>query len=498
MNGCLRALLLWFLLTPVGLGAEPGDSTDPFEVIAHFDRAAAMALWPGFDATNYPLAVYDGSRTLLLRHPSPPSDFAQLEGRDRVWSFAGRHPAMRWNATAEIGGVATATLLLTIEPGRSPEREASILMHEVFHLFSRPRHPSWRPNELDRYSYPIDDLETFRLALLEEEALARALEATETDAAAAWAATATALRSRRTDRLRPEHRSFETLLELQEGTAVFIERAVLGQTRDAGRLREERGPEGIRWRCYETGAAIAAVLERLRPSWKAELDARPDTTFAELLGAAVKVREAGPATFSHQEQAAIAARAEAGISRLSARRASLAESFAARGPRVVVRLAAEGERFEMNRFDPMAVEVLDRGRSLQAHQLTVVHPRGELSLDNPRFTRGSVDGVIALLVPAGDDPFRQGMREVAVAGFRGEPTINREGDFLTVEAEGLRISFAGARLDDHAGALVITVPPTAADDAHAMDITENREMSPEATLVRVAAARAAALPGGWG
>ncbi len=498
MDGIMRALLCGLLLTSMGLAAEPGDSTDPFDVVARFDRAAATALWPGFDATDFPVAIYDGSRTLLLRHPNPPPEFAPLEGRDRVWSAAGKNPAMRWNATAEIGGVTTATLLLTIEPGRSPEREASILMHEVFHLFSRPRHPSWRPNELDRYSYPIDDLETYRLALLEEEALARALEATETDAAAAWAAAAAALRSRRTERLRPEHRSFETLLELQEGTAVFIERAVLGRTRDTSGLREERGPEGIRWRCYETGAAIAAVLERLRPSWKAELDARPDTTFAELLGTAVMAREAVPATFGDPEQAAIAERAEAGISRLAARRAALVASFAARGPRVVVRLAADGERLEMNRFDPMAVEVLDRGRSLQAHQLTVVHPRGELSLDNPRFSRGSVEGVIALLVPAGDDPFRQGMREVAVAGFSGEPTVNREGTRVTVEAEGLRITFAGARLEVDSEGLVITVPPAAADDPPAGDLNENREPPPVAPLARVAAARAAALAGGQG
>jgi len=63
-------------------------------------------------------------------------EFLPLEGHEGVWVFTGRHTAMRWNSNADIGGEPTATLLLTIEPGRSTEFEASILFHEVFHLLS--------------------------------------------------------------------------------------------------------------------------------------------------------------------------------------------------------------------------------------------------------------------------------------------------------------------------------------------------------------------------
>jgi len=109
------------------------------------------------------------------------------------------------------------------------------------------------------------------------------------------------------------------------------------------------------------------------------------------------------------------------------------------------------------------VEVLARGQSLQAHQLTVTHSAGELVLDNPGYRRGSVDGVIALLTPIGEEPLREGLREVAVAGFGGEPVFRREGASVTVEAEGLRIAFDGARVERDGDTWILTLPPAAAD-----------------------------------
>ena len=444
--------------------AEQGGVVDPFEVIAVFDRFAEMDLWPGFDATEFPIAVCDGERTLLLRHANPPEEFRPLEGHERVWVSAGRHPAMRWNSNADIGGERTATLLLTIEPGRSTEYEASILFHEVFHLYSKPLHPTWRPNEIHRYSYPMDDVDNYRLLLLEEEALARAVESETEAAAASWATAALVIRSERTAKLSDEHRTFETLLELQEGTAVYMGRSTLGVAGNPGRLREDRGPEGIRWRCYETGATIAVVLDRLLPSWKMDLDANPDITFAELLGVAIATQEVKAATFTGEELAAVARRSEAAIANLAAERMAYYENFARRGKRVVVRLADEGEQLEMARFDPMAVEVLDRGETLHAHFVTAVHPRGEISLNNPHFVRRSLDGVLALTTPAGEHPFLSGFRQVAISGFSGDPMVLREGETVTVEAEGLTMSFDGALMESTDEELIITVlPPDAGE-----------------------------------
>ena len=64
------------LILAIGLAltgtADDGRVVDPFEVVATFDRFSKMELWPGFDATMYPIAVFDGQRTLLFRHPDPP------------------------------------------------------------------------------------------------------------------------------------------------------------------------------------------------------------------------------------------------------------------------------------------------------------------------------------------------------------------------------------------------------------------------------------------
>jgi hypothetical protein len=450
------AVVLALGLVAAGAG-EDGEIVNPFEVVAAFDNAAKVERWPGFDATSFPIAIYDGERTILMRHPNPPEEFQPLEGHEDVWSYSGKFQAMRWNSNADIGGERTATLLLTIEPGRSVEYEAHILYHEVFHLFSKPHHPSWRPNEMWRYSYPLDDLDNSRLLLLEEEALARAVESESEAGTASWAATAMAIRGERVVSLSDHHRTYETALELQEGTAVYMGRSTLDIADDTEGLREDRGPEGIRWRFYETGAAIAVLLDRLLPDWKSRLDAEPETTFVDLMDAALANRGATPAVFTDQEMAAVAGRAGAAIAGLEAARAALREDFSTRGQRVLVRLAAEGQRLEMGRFDPMAVEILDRGEALHAHQLTAEHPRGRISLNNPYFVRRSLDGVIALTVPAGNHPFLDGFLQVAVSGYAGEASVVVDGGSVSIEAEGLSLAFDGARVESNEEEIVVTV-----------------------------------------
>ena len=455
----ILCLAVGFALTGT---ADDEPIVDPFEVVATFDRFSKMELWPGFDATTYSIAIFDGQRTLLFRHPDPPDKFRPLEGHESVWVSPGKHPAMRWNSNADIGGTPTATLLLTIEPGRSVEYEAHILFHEVFHLFSKPLHPTWRPNEMWRYSYPMDDVDNYRQLLLEEEALARAVTSETDESAASWTAEALAIRAQRTAKISAEHRTFETALELQEGTAVYMGRSAIGIADNTDKLREERGPEGIRWRCYETGSAIAVVLDRLLPEWKKILDGEPDTTFTELLEMAISAREVSRATFSTEEIISISNRADAAISNLEAIRGAVYEDFLGRGKRVVVRLADEDEQLGTGRFNPMAVEVLNNGQVLQADFLTADHPRGEVSLQNPHFVRRSNDGVVALTTPAsGDHPFLYGYRQIAISGFSGDPTVSRDGNAVKIEAEGLKLEFNGVIVESTEEELIVTVLPAA-------------------------------------
>jgi hypothetical protein len=453
-SGVLFLVALAGLLSPVVAAQE---TVDPFEVIAAFDRFAAMEIWPGYEAGRQPIAIFDGERTLLLRHPAPPEGFEPLAGREGVWVWAGRHPAMRWNSNAEIGGVVTATLILTIEPGRAVEREASILLHEAFHVWSKPRHPTWRPNENDRYSYPVGDAGNYRMLLAEDEMLARALEAGSDDDAAAWAAAALATRLERTARLRPEHLGFEAALEMQEGTAVYVDRTARGVARDTARLRDSQPPQGIRWRCYEAGAVLAALLDRLRPTWKNELEEQRDLTFTQLLEGALAGREAPPAEFSADEIAAIEARAEDGIRGLREQRAARYEEFRSRPHRVTIEVGSGVEPFRLANFDPINLEILDEGEALHLHGIVLERAGASVEIDNPRFARRTTAGVLALTSPAGEHPFIGGLLRVEVAGMKAAPTVRTEDGVVTIEGEGLTATIEGAEIVDGEGGPVIRI-----------------------------------------
>ncbi|MDM7915603.1 MAG: hypothetical protein QUU85_10120, partial [Candidatus Eisenbacteria bacterium] len=101
-------------MAPPGAAAEaPAAATEPFTAASlerEVERIAAAhgggdtALWPGFDPLAVPLAVYDGARTTLFRHPSPPPEFRSLPGSAPPASvFEGRYGAMTANTSAEIG-----------------------------------------------------------------------------------------------------------------------------------------------------------------------------------------------------------------------------------------------------------------------------------------------------------------------------------------------------------------------------------------------------------
>jgi len=152
-------------------------------VRAEFDRLAVLPLWPGFEPLKTPVAIYDGERTILVRHPSPPEGF-KAEEDFRV--FPGRHPAMNANNGVDLGGVKTATLIVHPEAGPSAREWASTLIHETFHVFQRQRHPTWQGNEGELFLYPTGDAALLAARRLETEGLRRALKAADAKEAACW------------------------------------------------------------------------------------------------------------------------------------------------------------------------------------------------------------------------------------------------------------------------------------------------------------------------
>ena len=217
------------------------------------------------------------------------------------------------NSTREIAGVRTATVLAT--PGSNTDSTILASIEEVFHVHWLARHPSPRPNEMARYAYPVKDTDNLRLMLAEDEALARALEATIERETGAWAAAALQLRRTRTPRLSEDARAFETALEMMEGTANYVARVAVGQSaaQTAARLRKGQPVEGVRWRFYDSGTALCLLLDCLAPGWKTRIDRDTALTLADLLGEAVARPGIEAAAFSASEREGFASRASGAV-----------------------------------------------------------------------------------------------------------------------------------------------------------------------------------------
>jgi len=444
----LLAAALVLACAGAGVAARGGQvsADDVFALLRTIEDDTARQAWPGFRLSDWPLAVFDGTRTLLLRHPAPPPEFTPLAGHPGVLVAAGRHPAVASNSTVDLAGVRTATIIAS--PGSSRESARLAYVEEVFHVFWLRRHATFRPNEMARYAYPMKDPRNLQRVLAEDEALARALEAPDGAQAAAWAAAMLALRREREPWLTSDDRAFETGLEMMEGTANAVARTVVGleTAETVRRLRTERAADQLRWRYYVSGAAICLILDRLQPDWKTRIDADTALTTIALLETAVSRADAGArrAAFSTSETSAFERRAAAAIGELTARQSGVrAELLRRSGPRIVIEVG-DRDPLRVTRFDPINLLVLDAGEVVHPRYLTLTGAAGTVEVTNAAFSRGAFTGVVAITGPAGRHPLADGVRTITIVGPRDAPKVERRDGQLVVEAEGVRLTLRGA------------------------------------------------------
>ena len=422
-------------------------------VIRMLEEVAAKKVWPGFEPSTWPLALYDGEKTFLLWHPDPPAEFKPVPGRPGVLICPGRYPGVEAGSTCDIAGVRTATLIVTSGVNKRA------LIEETFHVFWLARHRVFRPDEMARYAYPLTDAENLAGLLAEGEALARALEAGAPEQAWRWVAAALEQRSGRRFRLDEESATFETDLEMLEGPANFTGDFAMGWTSamTATDLRRQnyanatgkwkRGLEEIRWRFYYTGEAMGWLLERLLPGWKERLEAEHNLTMQRLLEAELARNGSTPSAFTAAEKAAFRADAEWAIADLARRRSDLRAELEARGgARLIVETAPEAEPLQLGRFATLNLFVLGNGQVVHAKFISLSDSNGSVELTNPDFAWGSYGGVIGLTESAGRRPLGDGTRRLTVFGIRGQPKIERKDGTVAIEAPGVRLKWKGAEV----------------------------------------------------
>lgn len=430
------------VILPFFLGAVPQpvsdakSAADGLAVIAEVDRLAGREIWPGFDLKSVPIALYDGRRTLLYRHPSPPDGFSQAADHPGIWVTDGLYKDVRANTATEIGGALTAVVELdTLRDASSPTDCAAVVAHEAFHVYEMTRHKDWSANEAQLFTYTVENPDLLQMRRLESEALRRGLAADAVADQKRWAALAIRLRAQRFAALGTAGSSYERATEKFEGLAQFVQSEALGRTEGLVRLTpEEFPPAAVRLRSYSTGIAIALLLNRLAPAWKETIESGKPVALDELLAAAVS--GVGPAEFTREEAETAAARAREDTAALLAARAKMRADFSARDGWRVTIVAAAGQPLRLQGFDPMNVERLSSREVLHTRWLRLGNQSASLEALNRQ----------SLTLAAGEHPLFSGVAEISVTGLANEPELTSAGDKTTLRAEGFSADFTNAKV----------------------------------------------------
>lgn len=432
----------------------PGLTAGPtgFDIDAELHRMVSRPLWPGYDPLATPLAIFDGRHTLLLRHPAPPPTYHSLSRSPEMWLRVGRDGMVTANTSVLLGGVQTATMMISPADRRAVHELAGIAVHELFHVHQERRHPGWTANEADLFTYPFEDAGALALRRAETEALRRALAAPTADSAACWGGELARLRAQRFARLGRAASAYERGTELREGMARYVEQRATGApfTLPVG----EFVVEDVRLRAYDLGAGLGLLLDRLATGWRDTLEATPDSarlTLDGLLDTALARRPhaGGPACALPAEWHARAAeRATRDVTGLETRRASARATFlAASGWRIVI--DAPGAPLFPQGFDPLNVRRVSPAEILHSRFVTLGGSGAKLQvIGRATLTQGTPGG----------HPLFNGVRRVTVTGLAGAPSMSDSAGVVLLRADGVEGAFPKARVQTEGQEVRVTLP----------------------------------------
>ncbi|MCB2200583.1 hypothetical protein KQI63_14355 [bacterium] len=416
----LTALLIIVLLA----GCDTGNgATDPSNIAQLRDDLAQEELWPGYDPSTIPLAIFLDATTWLYNYPGTPEGFQPSSEANCYW-MAGKHPTIVANSSGLIDSVMVSTLLIEGNQKHSDAEWASIALHEGFHVYQQ-QHTSWSTNEADLFLYPQESAEVLANRRLETWALSQALKADDDDRTR-WAATVLELRNARYDLLPIPAQRYECAVELVEGTAYYVESKARSFADQPIKPDDRVNPDGyelagIRQRSYHSGIAFALLLDDFLPDWKDKI-AVPDeflevewTPLSVLLGSSDLLQHAEPMTIDDAKRDRVQAQAEEEAAQYVLDRQAEFDSFANRSGWAIELETDPSAPLFIRGFDPMNVSRLGEGRVLNKRYLALGNEQAELQVMNQQVLTKTENGV----------PLFSGVQQILITGLNEEPAVEQ-------------------------------------------------------------------------
>jgi len=413
-----------------GAPAAAGPLIDVFELMKEAASWESLPLWPGFEPATIPSAIFDGEKTYLFLHPSPPEGFSPVPGKKQVHVFDGQHPAVQGNSRARIADVWCATMVPRLASRWTGRRytmrnQAGHLIHEKFHVFQRHKHPDWRPNDGFLFNYPLDDPESLALRRLEIESFRRAVIATTRADVAGWVAEALQFREKRLMPLDQNRRGYEGELQRFEGAAEYIEYRAGGKEMSVMPVNPGYAPAAIRHLGYLLGRWMSHCLDRLDPNWKGRMETGEFQYLHEGLAGLVS-KNVRAQRFGNKEIQQFRERADEDITRRFDKRQSMkADFFAQSGYRLEIVPQKEPLRLVM--FFADMTDALDERELLHRRLLILDHQSGQIR----------VRDLLCLTESDGST----GVVKLTIAGLTEKPNFDDSTQKLSIKGAELNAEF---------------------------------------------------------
>lgn len=311
-------------------------------------------LWPDWNMKQIPIMIYlPGQQEILINHPNPPEGFLPYEGpldlKGMKILYRNGQTLIKWdgqNTSTDVYGTETLVLADVLSNQKQwmrgwaadqrpteeklidlpyeklrvdPYEQLAMVAHEAFHVFQSDNLSEKAADERLVRVYPCLSVKNNVLFALEGDALYDCINAKSAvdfrKAVVRWFA----IRKERRSYLSSDAIKYENGNEFIEGTAKYIELALMGALQgrqpdpillweqgfrgfdDLGWFREKRlnemlgnmhgevnvnndpyGTSPVRGRLYFSGMAIAAILDRIDPNWKVTANQK-DVTLTSLV-----------------------------------------------------------------------------------------------------------------------------------------------------------------------------------------------------------------------